>query len=91
VGLTLDGGAESYCKALGKEDRLREDGGMNGMKDLPPTQNILCRGNNVNITLRGMQKVHKMNTAKCKGTHTVPLLDALAQLPYKTLLGTKER
>ena len=41
--------------------------------------------------LQGMQKVHKMNTAKCKGTHTVPLLDALAQLPYKTLLGTKER
>ena len=32
----------------------------------------------------------KMNTAKCKGTHTVPLLDALAQLAYKTLLGTKK-
>ena len=34
--MTLDGGTKSCRKARGKEEKLKEDGGMNGMKDLPP-------------------------------------------------------
>ena len=36
MGETLDGGTKSCCKAPGTDDKGREDGEMNGMRDLPP-------------------------------------------------------